>query len=172
VAGFDTAEERERLHTLVSDLEKGAQSETITAEMREQVLSKHATNGSRPMAPEVLEAQIRKNRARWLRAQLTIAGKERGATFGWPNTYTFTKSLAESLIASRAADLPVAIVRPSIVETSTAEPFAGWNEGVNTSAPLVPARTYFRRCLRTKECLDLTCGSGLQGHDSDFSGPH
>jgi len=55
---------------------------------------------------------------------------------GWPNTYTFTKSLAESLIAKHGAGLPIAIVRPSIVETSVEKPFRGWNEGINTSASL------------------------------------
>jgi long-chain acyl-CoA synthetase len=55
---------------------------------------------------------------------------------GWPNTYTFTKSLAESLIAKYGAGLPIAIVRPAIVETSVAKPFRGWNEGINTSASL------------------------------------
>jgi len=32
--------------------------------------------------------------------------------------------------------LPIAIVRPAIVETSVAKPFRGWNEGINTSASL------------------------------------
>jgi fatty acyl-CoA reductase len=31
-----------------------------------------------------------------------------------PNTYTFTKSLAENLILEKARDLPIAIVRPSM----------------------------------------------------------
>ena len=60
----------------------------------------------------------------------------RAAELGWPNTYTLTKSLAESLIASHGAGLPIAVVRPAIVETSVAEPFVGWNEGINTSASL------------------------------------
>jgi long-chain acyl-CoA synthetase len=34
------------------------------------------------------------------------------------------------------AGLPIAIVRPAIVESSTAQPFRGWNEGINTSASL------------------------------------
>ena len=38
---------------------------------------------------------------------------------GWPNTYTLTKSLAESLIYKYGAGLPIAVVRPAIVETST-----------------------------------------------------
>ena len=62
---------------------------------------------------------MRKNRQRWLRHRLTHAGMRRARRLGWPNTYTFTKSLAESLLATRGAGLPIAIVRPSIVETST-----------------------------------------------------
>jgi long-chain acyl-CoA synthetase len=60
----------------------------------------------------------------------------RARELGWPNTYTLTKSLAESLIAKYAADLPIAVVRPAIVETSLQQPFRGWNEGINTSASL------------------------------------
>src|SRR5262249_60990531 len=55
---------------------------------------------------------------------------------GWPNTHTLTKSLAESLIPKYGAVLPIAIVRPAIVETSVSKPFRGWNEGINTSASL------------------------------------
>ena len=39
-----------------------------------------------------------------------------------PNTYTFTKSLAEYLISQECRDLPLAIVRPSIVGASWHEP--------------------------------------------------
>ena len=92
-----------------------------------------------------------------MRARLTEAGLSRAKELGWPNTYTFTKSLAESLIAKLAADLPVAIVRPSIVETSTHDPFEGWNEGVNTSAPIsYLLGTYFRQLpSNERKCLDL-----------------
>jgi long-chain acyl-CoA synthetase len=54
--------------------------------------------------------------------------------FGWPNVYTLTKGLAEQLIAQRAPD--AVIVRPTIVECARRTPFAGWNEGLNTSGPL------------------------------------
>src|SRR6185437_7359967 len=63
-------------------------------------------------------------------------GIKRARELGWPNTYTLTKSLAESLIVKHGAGVPVAIVRPAIVETSTHKPFCGWNEGINTSASL------------------------------------
>ena len=39
-----------------------------------------------------------------------------------PNTYTFTKQLAETLLQEEAHDIPVAIVRPSIVTAAWKEP--------------------------------------------------
>jgi len=32
----------------------------------------------------------------------------------WPNTYTFTKAVAENVIRKQAGDLPVGIFRPAI----------------------------------------------------------
>ncbi|XP_014476194.1 PREDICTED: putative fatty acyl-CoA reductase CG5065 isoform X2 [Dinoponera quadriceps] len=43
-----------------------------------------------------------------------------------PNTYTLTKSLAEQIVLSKGNDLPIAIVRPSIVCAAYQEPFPGW----------------------------------------------
>ncbi|KAF9375280.1 cyclin-dependent kinase inhibitor far1 [Podila verticillata] len=50
----------------------------------------------------------------------------------FPNTYLASKSLAEHLIMSwsRLMDLPVAIVRPSIISPSLSEPVPGWVEGM------------------------------------------
>eukprot|EP00058_Branchiostoma_floridae_P015494 XP_002600982.1 hypothetical protein BRAFLDRAFT_79185 [Branchiostoma floridae] len=41
-----------------------------------------------------------------------------------PNTYTFTKACAEYLLTQEAADLPLSIVRPSIIGGSWREPLA------------------------------------------------
>jgi long-chain acyl-CoA synthetase len=60
----------------------------------------------------------------------------RAESWGWTNTYTYTKSMGEQLIA-RTPGLQYAIVRPAIVESSMRFPFPGWNEGLTTSAPLV-----------------------------------
>lgn len=43
-----------------------------------------------------------------------------------PNTYTFTKEIAEKIVNSVADVLPVAIVRPSIVVAAIREPLPGW----------------------------------------------
>ena len=134
VAGFDAEEEWRALHGLVKQAEQLAESPAVTAELRQQAVSKE--HAAKDLGGAALENQIRKNRFRWLREYLTESGMKRAAELGWPNTYTLTKSLAESLIATHGAGLPIAMVRPAIVETSVQEPFVGWNEGINTSASL------------------------------------
>ncbi len=149
IPGFDAEQEWHALHCLVADAEKLAESPEITEQLKREALGKeHAAHGLHGPA---LENQIRKNRIRWLKTYVTEAGMARARELGWPNTYTFTKSLAESLIAKRGAELPIAVVRPAIVETSIAKPFLGWNEGINTSASLsYLLGTYFRQ-LPTNE---------------------
>ena len=44
----------------------------------------------------------------------------------YPNTYTFSKNLAEQIVSSNSDRLPVAIVRPSIIGASLEEPCPGW----------------------------------------------
>ena len=40
----------------------------------------------------------------------------------YPNTYTFTKGLAEHIVTTESGEMPVAIVRPSIIAGSYREP--------------------------------------------------
>ncbi len=155
VPDFDAEREWQSLLEVVARAEARAESPEITAALRRQALGKH--RGTVEATEPELVNLIRKNRLRWLRNRLTRAGTRRARRLGWPNTYTLTKSLAESLIVRRGAGLPIAIVRPSIVETSTHQPFPGWNEGINTSAPLsYLLGTYFRQLpTNARKCLDL-----------------
>ncbi len=72
-----------------------------------------------------------------LREELVRVGRERAARINRPNVYTYTKTLAELLTRERADRIEYTIVRPSIVETSVAHPFPGWNEGIQGSAPII-----------------------------------
>ncbi|XP_068986761.1 putative fatty acyl-CoA reductase CG5065 [Bombus flavifrons] len=56
---------------------------------------------------------------------------EKGILETYPNTYTFSKNLAEQIVTSKCKDLPVAIVRPSIVGASLEEPCPGWIENIS-----------------------------------------
>src|SRR4029077_20475393 len=158
VANFDAEKEWHSLENLVRETEAQAESPEITAELRSHAGGKeHAAKGRHGAA---LENQIRKNRVRWLRQTLTEAGTRRATDLGWPNTYTFTKSISESLIRNyidRTPGAAIAVVRPSIVESSVEKPFLGWNEGINTSASLSYLLGTFFRQLPTREtkCLDL-----------------
>lgn len=48
-----------------------------------------------------------------------------------PNTYIFTKAMAENLVQKYEGQLPIAIVRPSIVTPSIRDPVPGWVDNVN-----------------------------------------
>ena len=134
VANYDAEQEWRNLHALVEQAEEKSEGAEVRSALTQQAVGKE--HAAKDLHGAALENQIRKGRIRWLREHLTEAGARRAAELGWPNTYTLTKSLAESLIGNRAAGLPVAIVRPAIVETSVSKPFIGWNEGINTSASL------------------------------------
>uniref|UniRef100_M4CGB6 Fatty acyl-CoA reductase n=1 Tax=Brassica campestris TaxID=3711 RepID=M4CGB6_BRACM len=71
--------------------------------------------------------------------KLKELGMERAQHYGWENTYTFTKAMGESIIHNQRGDLPVVIIRPSIIESSYKEPFPSWLQGIRMSAPLILA---------------------------------
>ncbi|XP_031438737.1 fatty acyl-CoA reductase 1 [Clupea harengus] len=48
-----------------------------------------------------------------------------------PNTYTYTKALAECVVQQERGKINVAIIRPSIVGASWQEPFPGWIDNFN-----------------------------------------
>jgi long-chain acyl-CoA synthetase len=74
-------------------------------------------------------------RKQWLEERLKEVGRQRALGWGWPNTYSYSKSLGEQLVLE-AQDLTAAVVRPSVIESALRDPLPGWNQGVNTSAPL------------------------------------
>ena len=152
---FDAEREWRSLEALIRETEAQAESATVTDELRKSAIEK--PTAAKGLGGAALDNQIRKNRTRWLRQTLMDAGTRRANELGWPNTYTLTKGLAESLIVKRGAGLPIAIVRPSIVESSLEKPFRGWNEGINTSASLsYLLGTYFRQLpTNERKCLDI-----------------
>jgi len=88
-----------------------------------------------PTTGRALETERAKLRRKFVSEALVDAGVERATHWGWPNIYTYTKSLGEQIIAR--SGVPFALVRPACCESTIAYPFAGWNEGISTSAPLI-----------------------------------
>jgi len=50
---------------------------------------------------------------------------------GRPSSYHYTKALAENLVAQEGNDLPLSIVRPSIITAAWREPMPGWIDNYN-----------------------------------------
>ena len=95
--------------------------------------------------------------------RLTELGTERATFWGWPNIYTYTKSLGEQLVAAEGG-IAKSIVRPSIVESSKDYPFPGWNEGFTTTAPLIFIALKGQSLIPVNEklILDITPDSGYR----------
>ncbi|WOK98643.1 fatty acyl-CoA reductase 2 [Canna indica] len=64
-------------------------------------------------------------------------GLNRAKTYGWQNSYVFTKAMGEMVINCMRGDIPVVIIRPSIIESTYLEPFPGWMEGNRMMDPVV-----------------------------------
>ncbi len=154
-ADFDAIREIASLREMVARIEERAESPELAKALKRQALGR--AGDPNKVARTELEGVLKRNRARWVRNRLVRVGMKRAAHLGWPNTYTFTKSLGESILAQQGSDLPIAIVRPSIVESSTRTPFSGWNEGINTSGPLsYLLGTNFRQLpSNARKCLDV-----------------
>jgi long-chain acyl-CoA synthetase len=152
---FDSEKEIASLREMVHRIEERSESADVTKALRRQALGR--SGDASKVVPDELDGVLIRNRARWVRNRLVRAGMKRAHHLGWPNTYTFTKSLGESILARQSRDLPIAIVRPSIVESSERTPFTGWNEGINTSGPLsYLLGTNFRQLpSNARKCLDV-----------------
>jgi thioester reductase-like protein len=154
-ANFDAQREIDSLREMIARIERRADSPELDRALRRQALGRGGDPSAVPSTE--LEGVLKRNRARWARNRLLRVGLRRAQHLGWPNTYTFTKSLGESILSRHGQDLPIAIVRPSIVESSERSPFSGWNEGINTSGPLsYLLGTNFRQLpTNERKCLDV-----------------
>ena len=161
---FEAHREWEFLQSGIQRIEQEAESPAMTVQFHAEVVAKVKGGDSETGDDKNLQNQIRKTRTRWVRDQVIEFGIQRAHHWGWPNIYTFIKSLGESLLAEDGDGLPISIARPSIVESSVKQPFRGWNEGVNTTAPLsYLLGSYFRQLPSNKRKrldvipVDLVC---------------
>ncbi|XP_063836655.1 fatty acyl-CoA reductase wat-like [Ostrinia nubilalis] len=83
-----------------------------------------------PMSVEALEAVSEINEDLIDAILPTLIGKR-------PNTYCFTKAVAEEAVRKYGEGLPICIVRPSIVVSTYEEPVRGWTDSVYGPTGLV-----------------------------------
>lgn len=97
--------------------------------------TKNLTRRSEPTIGAPLEEELKSVKRKYVSDRLVEAGLERATHWGWPNIYTYTKSIGEQIIAR--SGIPYTIARPACCESTIRFPFPGWNEGIGTSAPIV-----------------------------------
>ena len=133
--GFGPEEEIADCERRIAHARESAEDRTLLSTFRERAAERLRQEGRDPAEEKALRTAAAREKRLWIAQRLVELGMERGRHWGWPNTYTYTKSLGEQVIAG--SDVRWAIVRPSIVESALRYPFPGWNEGFTTSAPLV-----------------------------------
>jgi len=84
-----------------------------------------------------LAAKTEQLRSRWVDDRMAEAGRSRAASLGFPDAYAYTKALGEMALTETAGDVPVSIVRPSIIESALAEPSPGWIRGFRMAEPVI-----------------------------------
>src|SRR5688572_10176955 len=133
---FDVNREVEDCARLSEQARQEADDAVQAAKFREAARARFEEEGRDPDDEAELKSAIFRERKMWIRERTTELGAERAEYWGWTNIYTYSKSLAEQIIAGQD-DIVKTLVRPSIVESSQSYPFPGWNEGFTTTAPLI-----------------------------------
>ncbi len=133
---FDVNKEIEDCARLSEQARQEADDAVQIAKFREQARKRFEEEGRDPDDESELKSAIFRERKMWIRERTTELGSERAEYWGWTNIYTYSKSLAEQIIAMQD-DIVKILVRPSVVESANEYPFAGWNEGFTTTAPLL-----------------------------------
>ncbi len=133
---FDARAEIEDCWRAIRHAKNVADDRAHVSEFREKATALLRKQRRDPNDPIAMEDGVATMRKKWLRRRLTKIGMDRAAHWGWTNTYTYTKSLGEQVLLSEK-EVPVTVVRPAIVESALEFPFPGWNEGYNTTAPLI-----------------------------------
>ncbi|HWO21323.1 MAG TPA: AMP-binding protein [Kofleriaceae bacterium] len=133
---FDAAAEIADCQKVIDHARERSNDRQHISEFRERAADALRAQRRDPDDEGDLKLAVARERKLWMNEVLTKLGMERAEHWGWTNTYTYTKSLGEQIILSDPA-VAATVVRPAIVESSARYPFPGWNEGFNTTAPLM-----------------------------------
>jgi len=109
---------------------------------RPEVLEKLRREARSRMGPAGTPAMARATerlRDRWVKDRLVERGRVHANSMGFTDIYSFTKAMAEHAVVELHGDIPLSIVRPSIIESALSEPFPGWLEGFRMAEPLILA---------------------------------
>ncbi len=133
---FDPAAEIVDCQRIIDQARDRGNDRAHISEFRDRAYESLKQQRRDPDDEDDLKLAVARERKLWMNDVLTKLGMERSTHWGWTNTYTYTKSLGEQVILADPSVIST-IVRPAIVESAVRYPFSGWNEGFNTTAPLV-----------------------------------
>jgi alcohol-forming fatty acyl-CoA reductase len=130
--GLDWRREVASARRLRSDLDAASRDPDRLRSFRHDARGELGAAGSPALA-----AKTEHLRERWVSDQLVEAGRARAASLSWPDAYAYTKALGEQALTEMRGNVPVSIVRPSIIESAWAEPFPGWIRGFRMAEPVI-----------------------------------
>ena len=139
--GLNWRHEAEVMSSLRAPVEEESRRPEVLNKLRREARSRMGPAGT----PAVARATERL-RDRWVKDRLVERGRTHANAMGFSDIYSFTKAMAERAVVELHGDIPLSIVRPSIIESALAEPFAGWLEGFRMAEPLILA--FGRNILR------------------------
>ena len=130
--GLNWRNEVQAARRLRSDAEAASRAPTQLESFRKEARRELGAAGAPALA-----AKTEQLRTDWVKDQLVLAGRSRAASVGWPDAYAFTKALGEQALTDEKRNIPVSIVRPSIIESALAEPKPGWIRGFRMAEPVI-----------------------------------
>jgi HAD superfamily hydrolase (TIGR01490 family) len=130
--GLNWRNEVQAARRLRSDAEAASRAPSQLESFRKEARRELGAAGAPALA-----AKTEQLRTDWVKDQLVLAGRSRAASVGWPDAYAFTKALGEQALTDEKRNIPVSIVRPSIIESALAEPKPGWIRGFRMAEPVI-----------------------------------
>ncbi len=130
--GLDWRSEVTASRRLRSDTDAASRTPERLEEFRAEARQELGAAGAPALA-----SKTESLREKWVKDELVTAGRARAASVGWPDAYAFTKALGEQALTDVKGNVPVSIVRPSIIESAWAEPRPGWIRGFRMAEPVI-----------------------------------
>ncbi len=133
----DVDQDIEHIRGLIDRIQADAHSPELEREFKLALLRRfrRSRGGINARRREKIESLRRK----WIQTRLREEGMKWARQRGWNDTYTYTKALGEQMVVRHRGDVPTAIIRPSVIESSIAEPNPGWLDGLRMADPLIVA---------------------------------
>ncbi|KAG8375853.1 hypothetical protein BUALT_Bualt09G0002300 [Buddleja alternifolia] len=72
-----------------------------------------------------------------LTKNLKRLAQDRATLYGWYNPYHMTKAMGEMVLNEIRGDVPLLIIRPTVIESSCKDPFPGWIQGNRMFDPVI-----------------------------------